>query len=141
MKRHKGRVSRVPLLGNIRQGEYSIVSTESGRVTVEQMKAIIMTLKRKMPTGTTIIGRLRGNIGVTAKPLEVRMGKGKGSIAKRVARVRPNRVIVEVKVDSPTPATTTSRTPNVVPPGQIITGLQAAASKIPVRVRIVYPVT
>lgn len=123
MKRQKGRISNVPKLGSKRLGEYSIISKEPARITAEQIGAVIMTLKRKMPGGTQIIPRIYGHLAVTAKPLEVRMGKGKGGIAKRVARIRAETVIVEIG--------------KVRAGEQYIEGLRAAASKLPVRVRIV----
>ena len=87
MKRHKGRISYVPKEGEQRkEGRMLLVSREAGRITQTQMKAVIMILKRVFP-----------HLAVTAKPLEVRMGKGKGSIDHRVSRIRANSVIVEVQ--------------------------------------------
>ena len=127
MKRQKGRVTNVPKVGERRpSGEYSIVSKEPGRITGEQIKAIIMTLKRKMPAGTEIRTRVRASLSMTAKPQEVRMGKGKGAIAKRIARVRANKVIVEVACSQA----------GARDAGKILIGLRAAASKMPVRVHI-----
>jgi large subunit ribosomal protein L16 len=96
MKRHKGRTSEVPAQGRKLTGAYSLVSEEPGRVTAKQIASLIMTLKRKIPTGTTIIPRVFATYPVTAKPLEVRMGKGKGSIDHKIARVRRNTVIIEL---------------------------------------------
>jgi large subunit ribosomal protein L16 len=123
MKRQKGRISHVPKLGSKRLGEYAIISKEPARITGEQIGSVIMTLKRKMPEGTEIIPRIKGSIGVTAKPLEVRMGKGKGGIVKRVARIRAQTIIVEIG--------------KIKAGEQYKEGLKAAASKLPVRVRIV----
>lgn len=123
MKRHKGRTSNVPALGVKRLGEYAIISEEPARITASQIGAVIMTLKRKLGGGESIIPRIYGHIGVTGKPLEVRMGKGKGSIVERVARIRAQTVIVEI--------TKTREGENYKE------GLKAAASKLPVKVRIV----
>lgn len=125
MKRQKGRISYVPKLGSKLIGEYSIISKEPARITAGQIGSVMMTLKRKMPGGTQIIPRIYGHLAVTGKPLEVRMGKGKGAIAKRVARIRAQTVIVEI---------------NNIRAGEqkgYLEGLKAAASKLPVRVRIV----
>ena len=123
MKRQKGRISYVPKLGSKLIGEYSIISKEPARITAGQIGSVMMTLKRKMPGGTQIIPRIYGHLAVTGKPLEVRMGKGKGAIAKRVARIRAQTVIVEIN--------------NIRAGEQYMEGLKAAASKLPVRVRIV----
>ena len=122
MKRQKGRTSNVPKLGVKRLGEYAIISTEPARITTTQIGAVIMTLKRGLDGGETIIPRIYGHIGVTGKPLEVRMGKGKGRIVERVARIRANTVIVEI--------TKTKEGENYKDV------LRVAATKIPVRVRI-----
>jgi large subunit ribosomal protein L16 len=95
-KRQKGRVSNLPKMVPKRLGEISLISQESGRISAAHFKSMILTLKRKVPTGTTIIPRFFPYLPVTKKPLEVRMGKGKGSIAKLVSRIRPNSVIVEL---------------------------------------------
>ena len=95
-KRHKGRVSQVPRTSQVREGEYSLISTTTGRITAKQLTSLQMTVKRVVPTGTTIIPRVFAKYPVTAKPLEVRMGKGKGSIDHYIARVRYNTVLLEL---------------------------------------------
>lgn len=65
-------------------------------MTGKQIASMTMAIKRKIPTGTQIVGRVYATYPITAKPLEVRMGKGKGSIDHKVAQVRRNTVIVEL---------------------------------------------
>ncbi len=61
------------------------------------MKAVIMVLKRTLdPKTNSIAVKVFPHLAVTAKPLEVRMGKGKGGIDHRISRIRMNSVIVEV---------------------------------------------
>jgi large subunit ribosomal protein L16 len=122
MKRQKGRVSKVPKQEGQRLGDYAIISKEPGRLSKEQMASVVMTLKRKMGQGTKIVPRVYGHLAVTKKPLEVRMGKGKGTIAKRIGRIRANTVIVEIH--------------GTAEEGKSMAGLEAAASKLPVRVTI-----
>ena len=124
-KRHKGRVSLVPILNTTRVGEMAIISEEAGRITGAQIQSLILTLKRKLPTGTTIIPRITAHLAVTKKPLEVRMGKGKGSIAKRIARIRPNTIIVEI-----------GKIKEVVPIEKYVEALKSAESKLPVKNKI-----
>jgi large subunit ribosomal protein L16 len=95
-KRQKGRVSNLPIMEPKRIGVISLISLEAGRISVAHYKSMILTIKRKVPSGTTIIPRFFPNMPVTKKPLEVRMGKGKGSISKLVSRIRPNSVLVEL---------------------------------------------
>lgn len=118
MKRHKGRTANIPKLGIKLFGNYSIISKEHARIKTDQLASVVMSLKRSLPTGTSIIERIKPSIAVTAKPLEVRMGKGKGPISHLIARIRPNSVLVEI-------ATTD--------PSFDITPLKAVISKIPVR--------
>lgn len=96
-KRHKGRTSQIPRIGQAKQGEYSIISTTTGRVTASQLSSLTMSVKRRVPAGTEIVPRIYAKYPVTAKPLEVRMGKGKGSVDHYVSRVRYNTVILEVR--------------------------------------------
>lgn len=124
IKTHKGRVSQTPKQKIEKLGEYGIVSIEPGRITAGQIASVIMTLKRKLGGETTIIPRIKGHIAVSAKPLEVRMGKGKGAISERISRVRANTVIIEVRGGQRK---------------KVEEGLRAAANKLPVRVKISSP--
>lgn len=125
MKRHKGRVSRVPREEIKVDGDYAIVSESEGRMTVKQIETAILTLKRTLPKGTGIKSRLQGHIAVSQKPLEVRMGKGKGSIGKRVARVRINTVMFEIEGREGAPE------------GKYQAGMRVVGMKLPVRSRII----
>lgn len=126
MKRQKGRVSEVPREEIKITGDYAIVSQTAGRITKKQIETAIMTMKRVMPVETRVITRIQGHLAVTEKPLEVRMGKGKGSIATRVARVRKNTVIMEV-----------IRTKEGVPGSKYIAGMEVVGKKLPVRYKII----
>lgn len=97
LKRHKGRTSNIPRLSQVKVGEFSLISTTTGRVTAKQLASLEMAIKRKVPVGTKIIPRVFATYPVTAKPLEVRMGKGKGSVDHKIARIRYNTVIIELR--------------------------------------------
>jgi large subunit ribosomal protein L16 len=125
IKRHKGRVSKVPMILPKQLGEYGILTIEPARISSAQISSVILTLKRKLPSGTSIIPRIYGHLPVTEKPLEVRMGKGKGSIAKKVARVRAYSILFEITKISKT-----------IPQEQYLDALYAAASKLPVRTKV-----
>jgi large subunit ribosomal protein L16 len=126
MKRHKGRVSHVPREEIRIQGDYAIVSQSEGRVSSKQIETAIMTMKRALPSDTRIITRIQGHLAVTQKPLEVRMGKGKGSIGRRVARVRINTVMFEIE-----------RTREGEPESKYLAGLRVVGTKLPVRYKII----
>ena len=83
-------------------------------------------MKRSLPSETRIITRVQGHIAVSEKPLEVRMGKGKGAIGKRVARVRMNTVMFEIE-----------RTREGEPESKYLAGLRVVGTKLPVRYKII----
>lgn len=122
LKRHKGRTSAVPRERVVVTGEYSLISTTPGRVTAKQLASLEMTLKRKVPTGTELVKRVHATYPVTAKPLEVRMGKGKGGIDHRIARVRTNTIIMELR--------------KTIPGVDYREMLRQAGMKLPVRTRV-----
>jgi len=124
MKRQKGRVSTVPKEEIKIEGDYAIVSQGEARITGKQIETMIMTMKRTMPSEAKVKTRIQGHLAVTEKPLEVRMGKGKGSIAKRVARVRVNTVIMEVKKGGE-------------PESKYMAGMRVVGSKLPVRYKLI----
>lgn len=122
MKKHKGRVSQVPNdRPLIRKGEIIIISRNYGRIEETRIKTFILTLKRLIP-GSKIMPRIYGNVAVTKKPSEVRMGKGKGSINEYVARVRPNTIMFEIKN---------------VPLGLGMTSLKSVSTKLGIQTKIV----
>lgn len=126
MKRQKGRVSHVPREEMKIQGDYAIVSQSEGRMTVKQIETAEMTMKRTMPSDTRVKTRIQGHIAVSEKPLEVRMGKGKGAIGKRVARIRINTVMFEIE-----------KTREGEPESKYLAGLKVVGTKLPVRYKII----
>lgn len=97
MKRHKGRVSEVPREEIPFFGEYGIISLEPGRLTAKHIEMVMMTMKRKRPVGAKIKAEVLAHIGVTKKPAEVRMGKGKGPLDHKIARIRENTLLFVVQ--------------------------------------------
>lgn len=97
MKRHKGKVSDVPKESFILRGDYGILSLEPGKMTGKQIEMVMMTMKRKRPLGAKIRTEIEAHIGVTKKPGEVRMGKGKGPLDHKIARIRENSIMFVVE--------------------------------------------
>ena len=78
-------------------GEYALKAVEAGRVNSRQIEAARIALTRFVKRqGKTWI-RVFPDKPLTKKPLETRMGKGKGSIEFWVARVKPGRILFEVE--------------------------------------------
>lgn len=96
----KGRV-RNSLKGDGRDrltaaAEFGIKALEAGRLTSKQLEAGRMSLSKGMNRAGDIRMRIFPHKPITRKPAEVRMGKGKGSVAFFVAPVRPGQIIYEV---------------------------------------------
>jgi large subunit ribosomal protein L16 len=96
-KQMKGRNRGKSFRGNkIEFGDIAIKATEAGRIDSRQIEAARITMTRKIArTGKTWI-RVFPDKPLTAKPLETRMGKGKGGVDKWVMNIKPGRIIFEM---------------------------------------------
>jgi len=96
-KQHKGR-NRGLAKGGVRVsfGDFGLKSTDWGRITSRQIEAARRTITRAIKRGGKIWIRIFPDKPITQKPLEVRMGSGKGNVEYWVAQVQPGRVIFEI---------------------------------------------
>jgi large subunit ribosomal protein L16 len=78
-------------------GEYALKATDRGRMTSREIEAARRAMTRYVKRGGQIWIRVFPDIPVTAKPLEVRMGSGKGNVEFWVARVLPGKVLFEME--------------------------------------------
>jgi len=78
-------------------GEYGLKTTERGRVTARQIESARRAITRHVKRGGKIWIRIFPDVPVTKKPVEVRMGKGKGNVEYWVAKVQPGRVLYEIE--------------------------------------------
>ena len=78
-------------------GEYGLKATDRGRMTSREIEAARRAMTRYVKRGGQIWIRVFPDIPVTAKPLEVRMGSGKGNVEYWVARVLPGKVLFEME--------------------------------------------
>ncbi|PQM56219.1 MAG: 50S ribosomal protein L16 [Rhodobacteraceae bacterium] len=96
-KQHKGRIHGKAKGGfDINFGSYALKATEPDRVNARQIEAARRALTRHMKRQGRVWIRIFPDVPVTAKPIEVRMGKGKGSVDRWVAKIKPGRVMFEV---------------------------------------------
>ncbi len=96
-KQFKGRIHGLAKGGSvINFGNYGLKAIEPERITSRQIEAARRALTRHMKRQGRVWIRIFPDIPVTAKPIEVRMGKGKGSVDRWVAKVKPGRVMFEV---------------------------------------------
>ncbi len=78
-------------------GDYGLQATEAGWVTARQIEAARIAIARGVKRGGKIWIRVFPDKPVTKKPLETRMGKGKGNPEEWVAVVKPGRVLFELE--------------------------------------------
>jgi large subunit ribosomal protein L16 len=77
-------------------GDFGMQCTEPGRLTSRQIEAARMAITRHVKRAGKLWIRIFPDRPVTKKPLEVRMGGGKGSVEEWAADVRPGRVMYEI---------------------------------------------
>ena len=78
-------------------GEYALKATGRGRMTSRQIEAARRAMTRKVKRGGKIWIRVFPDKPITAKPLAVRQGKGKGNVEYWVCQIQPGRVLYEME--------------------------------------------
>jgi large subunit ribosomal protein L16 len=96
-KAHKGRIhGNATSAVDLHFGQFGLKALEPERVTARQIEAARRALTRHMKRAGQVWIRIFPDVPVTKKPLEVRMGSGKGGVELWVARVKPGRILFEV---------------------------------------------
>ena len=96
-KAHKGRIhGNASRCNKLNYGEYGIKALQPDRIISNQIEAARVALTRYMKRTGKVWTRIFSNIPVSKKPVEVRMGKGKGTPEFWVCRVKPGRILFEV---------------------------------------------
>src|ERR1051325_10027823 len=126
-KAHKGRIRGTSKAGTeLNFGQFGLKALEPDRVTARQIEAARRALTRHMKRAGRVWIRVFPDAPVTKKPLEVRMGSGKGGIELGVTRLNPGRILFEldgVSVELAKEA------------------LALAAAKLPIKTRFVQRIT
>lgn len=122
-KMHKGRISGEAKGGSdLDFGQFGLKALEPERVTSRQIEAARRAMTREMKRQGRVWIRIFPDVPVSKKPIEVRMGKGKGAVEFWAAKVKPGRVMFEIDGVSETVARE---------------ALRLAAMKLPVKTRVV----
>ena len=122
-KAHKGRIHGVASSAvDLAFGQYGLKAVEPERITARQIEAARRALTRHMKRSGRVWIRMFPDVPVSKKPLEVRMGSGKGNPELWVARVKPGRILFEV---------------DGIPLDVAKEPLALAAAKLPVKTRFV----
>jgi large subunit ribosomal protein L16 len=122
-KAHKGRIHGLATSGaTLAFGQYGLKAVEPERITARQIEAARRALTRHMKRSGRVWIRVYPDVPVSKKPLEVRMGSGKGAPEFWVARVKPGRILFEI---------------DGVPALLAREALSLAAAKLPIKTRFV----
>jgi large subunit ribosomal protein L16 len=122
-KAHKGRIKGAATSGaTLSFGRYGLKAMEPDRLTARQIEAARRALTRHMKRAGRVWIRIFPDVPVSKKPLEVRMGSGKGAPEYWVVRIKPGRILFEI--DGVT--TQVARE-----------ALDLAAAKLPIRTRFI----
>ena len=96
-KQHKGRNRGLAQSGNqVSFGEFGLKAVGRGRLTARQIEAARRAITRRVRRGGKLWIRVFPDKPVSKKPLEVRMGNGKGNVEYWVAQVQPGRMLYEI---------------------------------------------
>ncbi|HKJ61806.1 MAG TPA: 50S ribosomal protein L16 [Hyphomicrobiales bacterium] len=122
-KAHKGRMKGNAKGGfELNFGSYGLKALEPERVTARQIEAARRAITRQMKRAGRVWIRIFPDLPVSKKPIEVRMGKGKGAPEFWACRVKPGRIMFEI---------------DGVPDPVAREALRLGAAKLPIKTRIV----
>lgn len=122
-KQFKGRNRGVAKRGTtVAFGEFGLKALGHARITGRQIEAARRSIARHVKRGGKLFIRIFPDKPITKKPLEVRQGKGKGSVEYWVALVQPGRVLFEIEG---------------IPPEMAKEAFTLAAAKLPVKTAII----
>ncbi|CAG9298286.1 50S ribosomal protein L16 [Celerinatantimonas diazotrophica] len=95
-KVHKGRNRGLAKGTQVSFGDFGLKATGRGRLTARQIEAARRAMTRHIKRQGKIWIRIFPDKPITEKPLEVRMGKGKGNVEYWVAQIQPGKVLYEM---------------------------------------------
>src|SRR5215212_4315671 len=122
-KAHKGRIKGLATSGvELAFGQFGLKALEPERVSARQIEAARRAMTRHMKRAGRVWIRVFPDVPVSKKPIEVRMGKGKGAPELWICRVKPGRIMFEI---------------DGVPLDVAKESLALAAAKLPIKTRFV----
>src|SRR5215213_7163240 len=96
-KAHKGRIHGLATSGtDLSFGQFGLKALEPERVSARQIEAARRAMTRHMKRAGRVWIRIFPDVPVSKKPIEVRLGKGKGTPELWVCRIKPGRVLFEI---------------------------------------------
>ncbi len=97
-KQMKGRMRGLAYRGSdVSFGEFGLQAVECGRISSRQIEAARMAIQRRVKRAGKLYIRVFPDKPLSKKPLETRMGKGKGSVEEWVAVIKPGKMLFEIE--------------------------------------------
>ena len=97
-KQQKGRNTGLALTGSaVSFGEFGLKAVARGRLTARQIEAARRAISRHVKRGGKVYIRVFPDKPISKKPLEVRMGSGKGNVEYWVAEIQPGKMLYEIE--------------------------------------------
>ncbi|MCB9989873.1 MAG: 50S ribosomal protein L16 [Rhodospirillales bacterium] len=122
-KQHKGRIHGNAKRGTeLSFGAFGLKALQPERITARQIEAARRAMTRHMKRQGKVFIRVFPDVPVSKKPLEVRQGKGKGSVEYWACRIKPGRIMFEI---------------DGVPENLAREALTLAAAKLPIKTKFV----
>jgi len=122
-KAHKGRIHGLASSGAMMNfGEFGLKALEPDRITSRQIEAARRAISRHMKRVGKLWICVFPDVPVSAKPLEVRQGKGKGAVEYWAARIKPGKILFEL---------------GGVPEDVARVAFERAAAKLPIKTKFI----
>ncbi|CAL4325137.1 50S ribosomal protein L16 [Buchnera aphidicola] len=96
-KMHKGRNRGFAISTGVQFGSFGLKAVDRGRLTARQIEAARIAITRSVKRQGRMWIRIFPDKPITQKPLEVRMGKGKGNVEYWVALIQPGKILYEIE--------------------------------------------
>jgi large subunit ribosomal protein L16 len=96
-KMHKGRNRGLASGTDVKFGSFGLKAVDRGRLTARQIEAARVAITRSVKRQGKMWIRIFPDKPITQKPLEVRMGKGKGNVEYWVALIQPGKILYEIE--------------------------------------------
>jgi large subunit ribosomal protein L16 len=97
-KQFKGNIAGLAQRGStVAFGDYGLKAVSRARMTARELEAARRAMTRYVKRGGQIWVRVFPDVPISKKPLEVRMGSGKGNVEYYVARVKPGKILFEME--------------------------------------------
>ena len=98
-KAFKGKVKKGHFAANgfmLSSGDYGLKAIEFGKITPNQIESARRVIARSLGGAGKIWIKVFPNIPLSKKPVDVRMGKGKGSVEEWVFKAKPGKILFEI---------------------------------------------